>query len=139
MVYVTQVPEEDEALSTTTSFEEEQQLQRTLDSEYEDLLEDDDDADEEVTFLDKLFALKYLIPFTFRHRSVMLFRTFRTRSTTILTFLGNTTWILTTSLFLVGFPMFYEFQKEQQLVMMENEQKLFPQSQQPSADKQKLF
>ena len=137
MVYVTQVPEEDEALSTT-SFEEEQQLQRTLDSEYEDLLEEEDD-DEEVTFLDKLFALKYLIPFTFRHRSVVLFQTFRTRSTTMFTFLGNATWILTTSLFLVGFPMFYEFQKEQQLVMLENEQKLFPQSQQPSADKQKLF
>ncbi|CAO3594559.1 unnamed protein product [Absidia cylindrospora] len=71
-------------------------------SEYSDDEDFDDDEDESV--LDRLAALKDIIPL--KHRA---------------TFVGKSAWVLTTSMLLLVLPLALEIEKEQALVAYEQE------------------
>lgn len=91
----------------------------------------DDESDEEIssseeTLLERLAALKYMVPFKIRNRLFMFYHKWTGRLVYGFNKLGNGMWIMTTTIFLVGFPLFYEYQKEQHMIMLEKEQRLFP-------------
>lgn len=139
MVKVTELPEETPlAAQASTRYED--------DDEYEDYdgvdeypgnmnraegSDDDDElyADDEEprrNILEKIIDLKYMIPLSIRSRIYGAASTFRLRAFQVGSFLGNSLWVITTSLFLVGFPIFYAYQREQQMILMEKEQHMFP-------------
>jgi mitochondrial import receptor subunit TOM22 len=143
MVQVRVIPDESQVLQEedadgnilSEEFQHRHQAYGDHDFDDDDFDDDEDDFDSPShpsssaaasSLLEKILALKYLLPFSFRSRCSQFYHTclFRTRQFSL--FLGRGIWVLTTSLFLIGFPIFYEYQKEQQLILMDKEQRLFP-------------
>lgn len=89
----------------------------------------DDEAAEEAriakeTVFERICALKYMIPLCIRVRCRTAYRFFFAKSFVVAAFVGKFSWVLTTSLLLVGLPMFIEYDKEQTYVAYEKEQKM---------------
>lgn len=104
--------------------------------DYEDIIDDQFNHDtrmneytlENSNLFDKIVALKFLIPLSIRQRVAKYWNFSKFHAYRGFIFMGNSFWIITTSLFLIGFPIFYEYQREQSLLLMEKEQRLFPSS-----------
>jgi hypothetical protein len=108
------------------------------DMNYEDDLDDHEDIDGDMdmngalfggkhgseTLLYRISMLRGMIPLSVR---VFCYRWYN-RATTWVPWaakkIGNTFWVLITSAFLVGFPIFYEGERDKHLRLMEKEQRL---------------
>ncbi|ORZ22575.1 mitochondrial import receptor subunit Tom22-domain-containing protein [Absidia repens] len=88
-------------------------------SEYSDDEDFDDDEDESV--LDRLAALKDIIPLKHRNRISNSVDSVTSWGKTGATFVGKSAWVLTTSMLLLVLPLALEIEKEQALVAYEQE------------------
>ncbi|KAI8067864.1 mitochondrial outer membrane translocase complex, subunit Tom22 [Gongronella butleri] len=90
------------------------------DSDYTD--DDDDfDDDEDESLLDRIAALKEIIPLKQRNRLYSGAQTLTSWGKTGATFVGKSAWVLTTSMLLLVLPLALEIEKEQALVAYEQE------------------
>ncbi|KAM0682665.1 mitochondrial import receptor subunit Tom22 [Mitosporidium daphniae] len=81
---------------------------------------DDDDRHsvcsiENESIVDRVKALKYMIPYDVRVYLFSLFTRSRALVINFLYFSRKFAWVSITSTFLLGFPLYYEYQREQQL------------------------
>ncbi|SAM08023.1 hypothetical protein [Absidia glauca] len=88
-------------------------------SDYSDDEDFDDDEDESV--LDRLAALKDIIPLKTRNRISSSVNSVTSWGKTGATFVGKSAWVLTTSMLLLVLPLALEIEKEQALVAYEQE------------------
>ncbi|KAI9303412.1 mitochondrial outer membrane translocase complex, subunit Tom22 [Cunninghamella echinulata] len=89
-------------------------------SEYSD--EDDfDEDDEDESILDRLAALKDIIPLKHRNNFSSGVQSLTSWGKTGATFVGKSAWVLTTSMLLLVLPLALEIEKEQALVAYEQE------------------
>ncbi|ORX59833.1 mitochondrial import translocase, subunit Tom22 [Hesseltinella vesiculosa] len=88
------------------------------DSDYSD---DDFDDDEDESMLDRIVALKEIIPLKQRNQLYSGAQTLTSWSKTGATFVGKSAWVLTTSMLLLVLPLALEIEKEQALVAYEQE------------------
>ncbi|KAI8096228.1 mitochondrial outer membrane translocase complex, subunit Tom22 [Halteromyces radiatus] len=89
------------------------------DSDYSDDEDFDDDEDESI--LDRLAALKDIIPLKHRNRLSSGMQSITSWGKTGATFVGKSAWVLTTSMLLLVLPLALEIEKEQALVAYEQE------------------
>ena len=97
------------------------------DSQFEDIdnepFTDDElaEVNQPETFKDRIHDLKYMFPYIWRKRiyAVTSFTSNFTRKT--IWFVANATWILTTSVLLIGLPLFLEYDREQSVMEYEKE------------------
>lgn len=95
------------------------------------LLEDEEDQEyvdtfeENETLLQRFAALWEAFPYAWRVRLASWSAKTRATSVRCGRLLGQSVWIFTTSVFLIGFPLFLEYQTEEQVRMAEREQRLF--------------
>lgn len=90
------------------------------DDNYSDYSDSDID-DEEESFLDRVAALKDIIPQKQRDSFSKGFSTVSSWSKTGATFVGKSAWVITTSMLLLVLPLALEIEKEQALVAYEKE------------------
>jgi import receptor subunit TOM22 len=115
--------------------EEEDDEEETTKRDINDVsdIEDDEDEDDylDETFLERVAALKEIIPLSTRH--FMSRQTDRLVSTCwqVKSFVGTLTWIITTSALMVGVPLVLELEREQQYIQYEKEMQLQQQGLQP--------
>lgn len=109
------------------------------DNEYEDIDGIDDDATllNSESFLDRIIALKGIVPYSFRRRATRIFASTRTFVAQSTAYLGNAAWIFTTSMILIGLPVLYAYDRERSMIEYEREQQKFDQQQQPQKQLQK--
>jgi import receptor subunit TOM22 len=88
-------------------------------SDYSDDEDFDDDEDESV--LDRIAALKDIIPLKTRNRISSSVNSVTSWGKTGATFVGKSAWVLTTSMLLLVLPLALEIEKEQALVAYEQE------------------
>lgn len=91
------------------------------DSEVSDV--DDDDAFDE-TLLDRVYALKDIVPPTYRKRLASAADTGYSWVSSGLSFSGKTLWVVSTSALLLGVPWALAFSEEQQVQEMEREMRM---------------
>ncbi|KAH8555710.1 mitochondrial outer membrane translocase complex, subunit Tom22 [Umbelopsis sp. PMI_123] len=91
------------------------------DDNYSDYSDSDIDDDEEESILDRIAALKDIIPQKQRDRLSSGFTTLSSWSKTGATFVGKSAWVITTSMLLLVLPLALEIEKEQALVAYEKE------------------
>ncbi|KAI9014377.1 mitochondrial outer membrane translocase complex, subunit Tom22 [Phycomyces nitens] len=83
--------------------------------------EDDFDVDEDESLLDRIAALKEIIPLKHRQRMSSSVSAVTSWGKTGVTFVGKSAWVLTTSMLLLVLPLALEIEKEQALVAYEKE------------------
>lgn len=107
------------------------------DNEYEDIDGVDDDAEllKSESLLDRIIALKDVLPYSLRRRTARLFASTRTFLAQSAVYLGNAAWIFTTSMILIGLPVLYAYDRERSMIEYEREQQKF--DQQPQKQSQK--
>lgn len=91
------------------------------DDNYSDYSDSELDDDEEESILDRIAALKDIIPQKQRDRLSSGFTTLSSWSKTGATFVGKSAWVITTSMLLLVLPLALEIEKEQALVAYEKE------------------
>lgn len=133
MVKLTQIDDDaetefqEEQTNTTTSFETKE---TENDEDYEDVSEEDedddedDDFDENETILERIAALKDIVPPKQRAQVSNLVSGTYSFIYSSVSKAGNATWILTTSALLLGVPLSLSILAEQQLIELEKEFKL---------------
>lgn len=72
--------------------------------------------------IDRLIALKYMLPLSMRMNGYRLFVGFWRVWKRVWSVAGAASWVVTTSLILVGLPMFIEYDREQGMMAFEKEQ-----------------
>lgn len=87
-------------------------------------VEDIDDGIEGETLIDRICALKYIIPFRVRSAVWHVYQFCYFKSARVVRIAGQVSWIFATSLILVGLPIFIEYDREQGIVAFEKEQSL---------------
>ncbi|KAI8371410.1 mitochondrial outer membrane translocase complex, subunit Tom22 [Radiomyces spectabilis] len=98
---------------------EEQLLSEHEDSDYSD--DEDFDDDEDESLLDRLAALKEIVPLKTRNQIASGASSLTSWGKTGVTFVGKSAWVLTTSMLLLVLPLALEIEKEQALVAYEKE------------------
>lgn len=93
----------------------------TTDSEVSDV--DDDDAYDE-SLLDRVYALKDIVPPTYRKNLSSVASTSYSWLSSGLSFSGKSLWVLSTSALLLGVPWALAFSEEQQVQEMEREMRM---------------
>ncbi|CEP13955.1 hypothetical protein [Parasitella parasitica] len=88
--------------------------------DYSDFSDDEFD-DEDESLLDRITALKDIIPLKHRNRISNSVSTLSSWGKTGATFVGKSAWVITTSMFLLVLPLALEIEKEQALVAYEKE------------------
>ena len=91
------------------------------DDNYSDYSDSELDEEEEESILDRIAALKDIIPQKQRDRLSSGFTTVSSWSKTGATFVGKSAWVITTSMLLLVLPLALEIEKEQALVAYEKE------------------
>ncbi|KAI8969973.1 mitochondrial outer membrane translocase complex, subunit Tom22 [Mycotypha africana] len=92
------------------------------DNDYSDFSDDDDyEDDEDESVLDRLVALKDIIPLKHRTKISNSVSSLTSWGKTGITFVGKSAWVITTSMFLLVLPLALEIEKEQALVAYEKE------------------
>lgn len=90
--------------------------------DYSDFSDDEDDFDDEdESILDRITALKDIVPLKHRTRISNSVSTLTSWGKTGATFVGKSAWVITTSMFLLVLPLALEIEKEQALVAYEKE------------------
>ncbi|KAI7888147.1 mitochondrial outer membrane translocase complex, subunit Tom22 [Mucor mucedo] len=89
--------------------------------DYSDFSDEDDFDDEDESLLDRIAALKDIIPLKHRNRMSNSVSTLSSWGKTGATFVGKSAWVITTSMFLLVLPLALEIEKEQALVAYEKE------------------
>ncbi|GAA5817277.1 hypothetical protein MFLAVUS_010820 [Mucor flavus] len=89
--------------------------------DYSDFSDEDDFDDEDESLLDRITALKDIIPLKHRNRVSNSVSTLTSWGKTGATFVGKSAWVITTSMFLLVLPLALEIEKEQALVAYEKE------------------
>lgn len=89
--------------------------------DYSDFSDEDDFDDEDESLLDRIAALKDIIPLKHRNRVSNSVSTLTSWGKTGATFVGKSAWVITTSMFLLVLPLALEIEKEQALVAYEKE------------------
>jgi import receptor subunit TOM22 len=89
--------------------------------DYSDFSDEDDFDDEDESILDRITALKDIVPLKHRTRISNSVSTLTSWGKTGATFVGKSAWVITTSMFLLVLPLALEIEKEQALVAYENE------------------
>ena len=84
---------------------------------------DDDDVESE-SLLDRLAALKDVIPPSTRHSIMNTATKISGTSVSVAKLFGKVMWVVSTSALLTLFPLVLEMEKEQSMIMFENEQKM---------------
>ncbi|KAI7877930.1 mitochondrial import translocase, subunit Tom22 [Lichtheimia hyalospora FSU 10163] len=100
---------------------EEQVLSDDGDDNYSDFSDDDFDDDDDESLLDRLAALKEIIPLKHRNRIAASASTLTSWGKTGATFVGKSAWVVTTSMLLLVLPLALEIEKEQALLAYEKE------------------
>lgn len=90
------------------------------DDDYSDFSDDDFD-DEDESLLERIAALKDIIPLKHRNRMASSAATLKSWGKTGFAFIGKGAWVLTTSMLLLVLPLALEIEKEQALVQYEKE------------------
>ncbi|ORY92026.1 mitochondrial outer membrane translocase complex, subunit Tom22 [Syncephalastrum racemosum] len=90
------------------------------DDNYSDFSDDEFD-DEDESLLERIAALKDIIPLKHRNRLSSGFSSVTSWGKTGVTFVGKSAWVLTTSMLLLVLPLALEIEKEQALVAYEKE------------------
>ncbi|CAO3607382.1 unnamed protein product [Mucor hiemalis] len=88
--------------------------------DYSDFSDDNFD-DEDESILDRISALKDIVPLKHRTRISNSVSTLTSWGKTGATFVGKSAWVITTSMFLLVLPLALEIEKEQALVAYEKE------------------
>ncbi|KAI9596848.1 mitochondrial import receptor subunit Tom22-domain-containing protein [Syncephalis fuscata] len=103
-------------------------------------IEDEDDEDDylDETFIERVAALKEIIPlstrnFVSRQTDLAVSACWQVKS-----FVGTLSWIITTSALMIGVPLVLELEREQQYVQYEKEMQLQQQGLQPQIPGQPL-
>ncbi|KAI8391137.1 mitochondrial import receptor subunit Tom22-domain-containing protein [Radiomyces spectabilis] len=91
------------------------------DDNYSDYSDDDFDEDEDESLLDRIIALKEIVPLKHRNRISSGVSSLTSWGKTGATFVGKSAWVLTTSMLLLVLPLALEIEKEQALVAYEKE------------------
>lgn len=84
---------------------------------------DDDDSYDE-SLLDRIYALKDIVPPTYRKRMSNAAETSYSWATSIASFSGKSLWVISTSALLLGVPWALAFSEEQQVQEMEREMRM---------------
>ncbi|ORX94681.1 mitochondrial import translocase, subunit Tom22 [Basidiobolus meristosporus CBS 931.73] len=106
-------------------------VEEVSDSEYSDFESDSDYEDiVEESLLERLQALKEVIPEKQRKAISSFASSIYNAGWTATTFVGKSAWVLTTSALLIVLPLALEIEKEQALLQFENEARMQQQSQQ---------
>ncbi|CAO3701856.1 unnamed protein product [Rhizopus stolonifer] len=103
------------------SAEQYEQTEVLSEEEYSDFSDDEDFDNEDESFLDRMTALKDIIPLKHRNRVSSSVSTLTSWTKTGATFVGKSAWVITTSMFLLVLPLALEIEKEQALVAYEKE------------------
>ncbi|KAG1455101.1 hypothetical protein G6F56_007151 [Rhizopus delemar] len=103
------------------SAEQYEETKVSSEEEYSDFSDDEEFDDEDESFLDRISALKGIIPLKHRNRISSSVSTLTSWGKTGATFAGKSAWIITTSMFLLVLPLALEIEKEQALVAYEKE------------------
>ncbi|EIE86220.1 hypothetical protein G6F57_001254 [Rhizopus arrhizus] len=103
------------------SAEQYEQQEVLSEEDYSDFSDDEDFDDEDESLLDRITALKDIIPLKHRNRISSSVSTLTSWSKTGATFVGKSAWVITTSMFLLVLPLALEIEKEQALVAYEKE------------------
>ena len=74
--------------------------------------------------IDRICALKLILPYRLRNSVWRCYQFCYVKSSVLFTIVGKVSWVITTSLILVGLPMFIEYDREQGILAFEKEQKL---------------
>ncbi|KAG2231632.1 hypothetical protein INT48_006388 [Thamnidium elegans] len=85
--------------------------------DYSDFSDEDDFDDEDESLLDRIAALKDIIPLKHRNRVSNSVSTLTSWGKTGATFVGKSAWVITTSMFLLVLPLALEIEKEQALML----------------------
>lgn len=93
----------------------------TIDSEISSVASDDEDLPEE-TFVDRVYALRDIVPPTTRTKISTTVSTVTSYTKGSLWFGGKALWVISTSALLLGVPWALAYAEEQQFVEMEKEQ-----------------
>lgn len=100
-------------------------LFRSSESSLESEVSDVDDADAlDETFLDRVAALKDIVPPTYRKRIYNVSSTGYSWASRALSLSGKTLWVVSTSALLLGVPWALAFSEEQQVQEMEKEMRM---------------
>ncbi|KAI8139540.1 mitochondrial outer membrane translocase complex, subunit Tom22, partial [Fennellomyces sp. T-0311] len=100
---------------------DQQALSDDGDDNYSDFSDDDFDDDEDESILDRIAALKEIIPLKHRNKIASSASTLTSWGKTGATFVGKSAWVITTSMLLLVLPLALEIEKEQALVAYEKE------------------
>ncbi|KAI9472240.1 MAG: mitochondrial import receptor subunit Tom22-domain-containing protein [Benjaminiella poitrasii] len=98
-----------------------EEIEVSSEEDYSDFSDDDFDDDEDESIVDRLVALKDIIPLKHRNRISNSVSTLTSWGKTGATFVGKSAWVITTSMFLLVLPLALEIEKEQALVAYEKE------------------
>ncbi|CCD25611.1 Tom22p NDAI_0F02930 [Naumovozyma dairenensis CBS 421] len=127
MVELTEIKEENDVPTQTTqngsiiddAKPTEEQLKQENEEEEDDDSDFEDDFNENETFMERLYALKDIVPPKQRINICNAFNLTTSFIKTAFSKTGNITWILTTSALLLGVPLSLSILAEQQLIEME--------------------
>ncbi|KAI7900300.1 mitochondrial outer membrane translocase complex, subunit Tom22 [Cokeromyces recurvatus] len=97
-----------------------EEVEVSSEDEYSDFSDDDFDEEDE-SIVDRIVALKDIIPLKHRNRISNSVSTLTSWGKTGATFVGKSAWVITTSMFLLVLPLALEIEKEQALVAYEKE------------------
>ncbi|ORE02729.1 mitochondrial import translocase, subunit Tom22 [Rhizopus microsporus var. microsporus] len=97
-----------------------EQVEVLSEEDYSDFSDDEFD-DEDESLLDRIAALKDIIPLKHRNRISSSVSTLTSWGKTGATFVGKSAWVITTSMFLLVLPLALEIEKEQALIAYEKE------------------
>ncbi|KAK4632006.1 Mitochondrial import receptor subunit tom22 [Fulvia fulva] len=121
MVKLEEVPDEELFAQQQGPQEDEDQWSTDDESEVSDV-EDDDALDE--SLLDRIYALKDIVPPTYRKHLSNAASTGYSWASTGLSLSGKTLWVVSTSALLLGVPWALAFSEEQQVQEMEREMRM---------------
>ncbi|EME47479.1 hypothetical protein DOTSEDRAFT_69421 [Dothistroma septosporum NZE10] len=121
MVKLEEVPDEELFAQQQGPKEDEDQWSTDDESDVSDV-EDDDALDE--SLLDRVYALKDIVPPTYRKHLVNAASTGYSWAATGLSLSGKTLWVVSTSALLLGVPWALAFSEEQQVQEMEREMRM---------------
>ncbi|CZT18718.1 related to mitochondrial receptor complex chain MOM22 [Ramularia collo-cygni] len=121
MVQLEEVPDEELYAQQPGQKEDEDDWDTDSDSEVSDV--DDDDAFDESLF-DRVYALKDIVPPTYRKRLYAAAESGYAWASSGLSFSGKTLWVVSTSALLLGVPWALAFSEEQQVLEMEREMRM---------------
>ncbi|KXS96560.1 hypothetical protein AC578_1965 [Pseudocercospora eumusae] len=121
MVKLEEVPDEELYASQQGPKEDEDEWDTDSESEVSDV-EDDESLDE--SLLDRVYALKDIVPPTYRKHVSNVASTGYSFVSKSASFSGKALWVISTSALLLGVPWALAFSEEQQLQEMEREMRM---------------